>query len=64
MKPRATSCIVDGVTQTSTVEIKSTDFTVAQMEALESVLYGTGTTVDARLPAPGEVKTILAEAAN
>lgn len=61
---------ITGVTQTSTVEIKSTDFTDAQMEALETVLYGTaavtGTNaaaaVPARLPAPGEVYTILAEA--
>ena len=62
---------VTGVTQTSTVEIKSTDFTTAQMTALETVLYGTPATtgenpvaaVAARLPAPGEVYTILSEAA-
>ncbi len=59
---------VSGVEQTSTVEIKSTDFTTAQMEALEAVLYGTaasGSTaaVAARLPSPGEVYTILSEAA-
>lgn len=59
---------VTGVTQTSTVEIKSTDFTAEKMTALEEVLYGTpavtGTNaadaVPARLPSPGEVKTILA----
>ena len=59
---------ITGVEQTSTVEIKSTDFTAAQMTALETVLYGTaadGNTaaVPARLPLPGEVHTILAEAA-
>ena len=59
---------VSGVDQTSTVEIKSTDFTDAQMEALEAVLYGTAASgntsaVAARLPAPGEVYTILNEAA-
>lgn len=32
---------IDGVEQTSTVEVKSTDFTEAQMLALETVLYGT-----------------------
>lgn len=58
---------VTGVEQTSTVEIKSTDFTTAQMQALEAVLYGTAGTggaegTAARLPAPGEVKTILASA--
>ena len=58
---------VTGVEQTSTVEIKSTDFTAAQMTALETVLYGTaadGSTaaVPGRLPTPGEVKTILASA--
>ena len=58
---------VTGVEQTSTVEIKSTDFTAAQMTALETVLYGTaadGSTaaVPGRLPTPGEVKTILAAA--
>ena len=60
---------VSGVEQTSTVEIKSTDFTTAQMEALEAVLYGTAASgntsaVAARLPSPGEVYTILSEAAN
>lgn len=60
---------VTGVEQTSTVEIKSTDFTTAQMEALEAVLYGTAASgataaVAARLPSPGEVYTILSEAAN
>ena len=61
---------VTGVDQTSVVEIKSTDFTDAQMEALETVLYGTAATtgtnaaaaVAARLPSPGEVYTILSEA--
>lgn len=60
---------ISGVEQTSTVEIKSTDFTTAQMEALEAVLYGTAASgataaVAARLPSPGEVYTILSEAAN
>lgn len=59
---------ITGVEQTSTVEIKSTDFTEEQMAALEAVLYGTaaeGNTaaIPARLPAPGEVYTILAAAA-
>lgn len=62
---------VTGVEQTSTVEIKSTDFTDAQMLAIETVLYGTaavtGTNaadaVPARLPTPGEIYTILSEAA-
>lgn len=62
---------VTGVEQTSIVEIKSTDFTDEQMAALEEVLYGTaevtGTNaapaVAARLPLPGEIKTILANAA-
>ena len=69
---------VSGVTdveQTSTVEIKSTDFQDGQMAALLQVLYGTAAVaadatngisaadaVSPRLPAPGEVKTILAEA--
>ena len=61
---------IPGVEQTSTVEIKSTDFTDAQMKALEEVLYGkeadteNGTAaVDARLPMPGEIYTILKNAA-
>lgn len=73
---------IAGVEQTSTVEIKSTDFTAAQMTALENVLYGTpavaAVTADpehnvaaaeaveavaARLPMPGEVYTILHNAA-
>lgn len=59
---------VSGVEQTSVVEIKSTDFTTAQMEALEAALYGTAASgntaaVAARLPSPGEVYTILSEAA-
>ena len=59
---------VTGVEQTSFIEIKSTDFTDAQMEALESALYGTAASgataaVAARLPAPGEIYTILASAA-
>ena len=53
---------ITGVEQTSTVEVKSTDFTDAQMLALEKVIYGFGET-DARLPMPGEIKTILAAAA-
>ena len=68
---------VTGVEQTSIVEIKSTDFTDAQMLALENVLYGTAAVtadvehnisaadaVAARLPAPGEIYTILSEAAS
>ena len=56
---------IDGVEYTSTVEVKSTDFAEAKMTALETVLYGTpangGTAaVPARLPSPGEVKTLLA----
>lgn len=59
---------VSGVEQTSTVEIKSTDFTEEQMEALEEVLYGKAASgndsaVPARLPSPGEVYTILLNAA-
>ena len=73
---------IAGVEQTSTVEIKSTDFTDAQMTALENVLYGTPAVdaveadpehnvaaveavaaVAARLPMPGEVYTILHNAA-
>lgn len=53
---------ITGVTQTSTVEVKSTDFTEGQMTALEKIVYGFGQT-DARLPMPGEIKTILASAA-
>lgn len=58
---------VSGVEQTSTVEIKSTDFTAAQMTAIEEVLYGIAASgndpaVPARLPLPGEVYTILSEA--
>ena len=63
---------VTGVEQTSVVEVKSTDFTQAQMTALENVLYGvaatTGTNataaVAASLPAPGRVYEILTEAAS
>ena len=67
---------IDGVEQTSTVEVKSTDFTDAQMQALEEVVYGKAAVaadaehnisaadaVAARLPAPGEIYTILAGAA-
>lgn len=61
---------IDGVEQTSTVEVKSTDFTDEQMQALEEVLYGKAATtgdnptaaVAARLPDPGEIYTILDEA--
>lgn len=49
---------IDGVEQTSTVEVKSTDFTDAQMLALEKVVYGFEQT-EARLPMPGEIKTLL-----
>ena len=59
---------VDGVEQTSTVEVKSTDFTTAQMTALENYVYGTAASgqtaaVDAAMPTPGQIKTILAGAA-
>ena len=67
---------VPGVEQTSVVEIKSTDFTPAQMAAIEAVLYGTAAVVadaqnnieaaaavPARLPLPGEVYTIIKAAA-
>ena len=61
---------VTGVEQTSTVEVKSTDFTTAQMQALEAYVYGTAATTDpvaaavaAAMPTPGQIKTILAEAA-
>lgn len=62
---------VTGVEQTCTIEIKSTDFTTAQMLAIENVLYGVAATtganptaaVAARLPLPGEVYTILNSAA-
>jgi hypothetical protein len=60
---------VEGVEQTSVVEIKSVDFTKAQMDALEAVLYGTAAVqggaeaVNPRLPDPGEVYTILHNAA-
>lgn len=68
---------VTGVEQTSVVEIKSTDFTDAQMAAIEAVLYGTAAVeadvqnnieaaaaVAPRLPAPGEVYTIIKAAAS
>ena len=68
---------ITGVEQTSTVEVKSTDFSDAQMTALEEILYGKAAVeadaqnnisaadaVPARLPAPGEVYTILYNAAN
>ena len=59
---------VSGVEQTSTIEVKSTDFTDEQMAALEEVLYGKAASgndaaVPARLPAPGEIITILQNAA-
>ena len=62
---------VTGVEQTSIVEIKSSDFTDAQMTALETALYGTAATtgtnataaVAARLPSPEEIYTILNNAA-
>ena len=67
---------VDGVEQTSIVEVKSTDFTDDQMAALEAVVYGTAAVaadainnieavaaVPARLPDPGEIYTILRNAA-
>ena len=47
-----------GITQTSTVEVKSVDFTKAKMDALEAVLYGSGSTAS-RLPSPDEIYTIL-----
>jgi len=58
---------IAGVETTSTVEISSLDFTVTQMAALEEVLYGTAASgseaeVAPRLPAPGEVYTILSNA--
>lgn len=59
---------VTGVETTSTVEISSLNFTTAQMEAIESVLYGTAASgsseaVAPRLPLPGEVYTIIKSAA-
>ena len=59
---------ISGVEQTSVVEIESTNFTAAQMTAIEEVLYGVAASgndaaVPARLPLPGEVYTILAGAA-
>ena len=54
---------VTGVEQTSTVEVKSTDFTAAQMTALEEYIYGKGTT-PAAMPTPGQIYTILSEAAS
>lgn len=54
---------VDGVEYTSIAEVKSTDFTEAQMLALEKVVYGFESTAS-RLPAPGELQTILAAAAS
>lgn len=56
---------IDDVKQTSTVELNSLKLGTAKMAAIEAVLYGTaaeGSTaaVAARLPLPGELKTILA----
>lgn len=63
---------VTGVEQTSVVEVKSTDFTTAQMTALENYVYGTAATtgtnataaVPAAMPNPGQIYTILSEAAS
>ena len=59
---------VTGVNQTSTLELNSIKLGSAKMAAIETVLYGTAATtgtnataaVDARLPLPDEVYTILA----
>lgn len=49
---------VTDITQTSTIELDSTLFSKAKMDAIEAVLYGTGNT-DGRLPMPGEVYSII-----
>lgn len=49
---------VTGVEQTSFLEIKSTDFSSAKMQALEALLYGSGNTA-AALPDPGTVYNTL-----
>lgn len=53
---------VTGVSFTSTVEVKSTDFTAAQMLALEKLVYGWDSTA-ASLPAPGAIYSTLSAAA-
>lgn len=53
---------VTGVDFTSIVEVKSTDFTEAQMLALEKLVYGWGSTA-AVLPDPGTIYSTLSAAA-
>lgn len=55
---------IDGVTQTSIVEVNSMDFDDAKMAALEEYVYGkaaTGSTeaVAGKMPSPGQIKTLL-----
>ena len=50
---------VTGVETTSTIELDSRLLSAAKMEAIETVLYGAGST-EATLPAPGTVYSIIA----
>ena len=50
---------VTGVTSTNTIELDSRLLTTAQMEAIETLLYGVGTT-EAALPDPGTVYATIA----
>lgn len=63
----ATPVSVTNFKPTCVVEIDSTKLTAAQLTAIETVLYGTAASgaaaVDARLPLPDEIATIISEAA-
>ena len=54
----STPVAVDGFKPTSTIEIDSTKVDATKLAALEEVLYG-GDSVEARLPLPDEIVTIL-----
>lgn len=62
----STPVAVTGHKPTCTVEIDSTKLTSAQLTAIETVLYGTpgsgAAAVDARLPLPDEIATIISSA--
>lgn len=54
-----TAVAVTGFKPTASLTISSLDFDEPKMQALEKVLYGSGTAA-ARLPLPDEVKTLMA----
>jgi hypothetical protein len=55
-----TAVAVAGEKPTSSLTIDSTKVTLADLEALEAILYGTAPSTAARLPLPDEVITLMA----